>query len=202
MRTFVPACTDIVELTIGGLVKVIMEIRRRDGYWEWHGKEYLGAVHGSIGIVTQIAMSCDAMALKRKEGVQEQILGPLEAILSSLLTKQRADGNWPPRVDSRKDNDDLVQFCHVAPGFAISFQALMDHRLFLGIQGMNETISKERKVIWERGRLTKEPCLCHGTTRNAMALSRDQREHFLGYTTQEMVRDLQSEGLFEHSSNP
>lgn len=45
-------------------------------------------MHGSIGIVTQIELSCDAMALKRKEGVQEQILGPLEAILSSLLTMQ------------------------------------------------------------------------------------------------------------------
>jgi hypothetical protein len=32
MRTFVPACTDIVELAIGGLVKEVMEIRRRDGH--------------------------------------------------------------------------------------------------------------------------------------------------------------------------
>lgn len=50
--------------------------------------------------------------------------------------------------------------------------------------------------------MTKEPYLCHGITGNALALSGDQREHFLGYTTLEMVRDLQNEGLFEHSSDP
>jgi hypothetical protein len=115
---------------------------------------------------------------------------------------QRADGNWPATVESRGDKDELVQFCHGAPGFVVSLQAFMDRRMFLEVQGMEDAVRNGRKAIWERGRLKKEPCLCHGITGNALALSGEQREHFLAYTTQEMVRDLQKEGLFEHSSDP
>ena len=202
MRVFVPACTDIIDTTIKDLVKVVMEIKGVKGGWKWHGKEYLGAAHGKIGIVTQVALSCDALDSKRKWEVQERVLGPLEDVLKSLLGKQRDDGNWPTREDSGDEKDELVQFCHGAPGFVVSFQALMDRRLFLEIQGIDEAVKKARKAIWERGQLKKEPCLCHGITGNALALSGEQREHFLAYTTQEMVRDLQNEGLFEHSSDP
>jgi hypothetical protein len=202
VQHFVPDCADILGSTIGDLAKAIMEIRARDGAWKWHGKEYLGAVHGVIGTVTQLMLSCNSIALKREGEIQEQMLQPLEAILKSLLKKQRDDGNWPSREYSSMERDELVQFCHGAPGFVVSFQALKDRHLFLEIQGLDEAVAKARKAIWERGRLKKEPCLCHGITGNALALSGEQKEHFLAYTTREMVKDMQKEGLFGHSSDP
>jgi hypothetical protein len=63
-------------------------------------------------------------------------------------------------------------------------------------------ILKARECIWERGLLTKEPCLCHGISGNALALDGKQFEHFLTYTTGHEIKSMAKDGVLEKSDDP
>ena len=52
---------------------------------------------------------------------------------------------------------------------------------------MSIACEKAEGVIFEKGLLTKEPNLCHGSTGNALALPSSQREHFMAFTTVETI---------------
>lgn len=127
------------------VVNAILESPRP---WKWHGKVYIGAVHGAIGIITQIVLT------------NPQRYAPkLEAELAVLLTYQYETGNFPSSVPPERDR--LLQFCHGAPGVVISLVSIKDY--FPKLQDrIDKAITKGRECIWERGLLTKEPCLCHG----------------------------------------
>lgn len=143
--------------------------------WYWHGKNYLGAVHGSIGILTQVLLSSPSRA--------EQ----LQPLLEGLLDAQDAKtGNWPSSAGSRGD---LVQFCHGAPGFVISLVAV--EPFYAGTQlaaKIDAAIQRAREHIWQRGLLTKEPCLCHGAVGNAMALEGEQKDAFMRWMQDSSIR--------------
>ena len=51
--------------------------------WKWHGRRYLGAVHGDISIMTQLVVTTPALAQQ------------VERKLDQLLAMQDATGNWP-----------------------------------------------------------------------------------------------------------
>jgi hypothetical protein len=206
-----------LEAAIREVIKAIMAAGGGCGDWEWHGKKYFGAVHGTVGIVTQVALSLPFSSAPQTDPLRhdqtfdaEAVLNALQPILASVLELQDKNGNWPSRAGSERD--ELVQFCHGAPGVVISLQALHDRKLFLGLkQRMESAVKRGRDVIWERGMLTKEPCLCHGITGNAMAFGgvsgegeteAARREHFLAYTTREMIRKGQREGWYAQSSDP
>lgn len=165
--------------------------------WPWHGKEYLGAVHGTVGILTQILLSDPNRTME------------LQPLLKSLLGLQTADGNWPSSIGSTRN--DLVQFCHGAPGFVISLSAI---RPFFSSSSefatstpgatassiaqeqeeimprIDAAIARGRSLIAERGLLVKKPCLCHGALGNALAFENgDQRKEVLMYWTQQSVID-------------
>lgn len=207
IRAFVPAAAELPDFdpVVRGLINAVMDIgREADWKWQWHGKTYLGAVHGSIGIVTQAALSAEASMPDMPFGARmekEEILKPLGEVLKGLLNEQRVDGNWPKGLDNL-DKDELVQFCHGAPGFVVSLWALGNKGLFPELEMTGDVIGKAGKAIWERGLLTKEPCLCHGITGNALALSGEQKEHFLAHTTQAITSDWQREQIFGHSGDP
>ncbi len=137
--------------------------------WTWHGKAYLGAAHGAIGIVTQVVLSSPRHAQA------------LEHHLEKLLDLQFPSGNFPSSLPPGSDR--LVQFCHGAPGFVLSLVSLRGY--FPGLtKKIDAAIDRAQRCIWERGLLTKEPCLCHGISSNAIALEDPaQREHFLSYMT-------------------
>jgi hypothetical protein len=63
-------------------------------------------------------------------------------------------------------------------------------------------IEKGRACIKERGLLTKEPCLCHGISGNALALEGNDFEHFLSYTSWSEIRSMEKDGMLEKSDNP
>jgi hypothetical protein len=116
--------------------------------WKWHGKVYIGAVHGAIGIITQIVLT------------NPQKYAPkLETELAVLLTYQYDSGNFPSSVPPERDR--LVQVCHGAPGVVISLNSIKEHFPALK-EKIDKAITKGRECILERGLLTKEPCLCHG----------------------------------------
>ncbi|KAI0100328.1 hypothetical protein GGR51DRAFT_532575 [Nemania sp. FL0031] len=147
--------------------------------WIWHGKQYLGAAHGSIGIITQVVLSVPSTAPR------------LQALVLELLNHQFSSGNFPSSLPLGLDR--LMQFCHGGPGFVISLRALLPY--FPNISDKIENaISKAQSDIWQRGLLTKEPCLCHGIAGNALAFDKnDQFMHFLTFMRSEIIEDLMRE---------
>ncbi|KAH9885642.1 hypothetical protein F4778DRAFT_759997 [Xylariomycetidae sp. FL2044] len=135
--------------------------------WTWHGKQYLGAAHGAIGIICQLVLTLPSIAPH------------LRPLLSSILTEQYTTGNFPSSENS--GSDQLVQFCHGGPGFVISLRSLLPY--YPDLQDtMIRVIKKAESDIWKRGLLTKEPCLCHGIAGNALALDDPDRfMHFLSF---------------------
>ncbi|KAI1798764.1 hypothetical protein F4811DRAFT_163619 [Daldinia bambusicola] len=148
--------------------------------WTWHGKAYLGAAHGAIGIICQVILSQPSAAPK------------LEPILASLLAAQRPSGNFPSSAGSESDR--LVQFCHGGPGFVLSLAPLLAHFPALGPR-MRDAVKRATEDIWERGVLTKEPCLCHGVAGNAVAVAVGVG---LGTWKEEKKEDREVEERFEH----
>ncbi|KAI0019517.1 hypothetical protein F4780DRAFT_439360 [Xylariomycetidae sp. FL0641] len=158
--------------------------------WVWHGKEYLGAAHGTIGIVLQMVKSVPSSAPRLKQ------------LLASVLEQQFESGNFPSSLPAGSDR--LVQFCHGGPGFVISLQSLLPYFPDLEPR-IREAVAKAQSDIWQRGLLTKEPCLCHGIVGNALAFDDDKRyAHFMSFADSESIeqrlgdpgRNNNSAGLF------
>ncbi|KAK8068795.1 hypothetical protein PG994_005411 [Apiospora phragmitis] len=134
--------------------------------WVWHGKQYLGAAHGTIGIICQIVLSMPEMAAQ------------LHDLLTSVLAEQLDSGNFASSLRPGS-SDKLVQFCHGGPGFVLSLRSLQPHyREDPALQTkMASAIRRAQSDAWRRGLLTKTPCLCHGIAGNALAV--DDRARFL-----------------------
>ena len=175
---------DMIDDAADDVIDAIIDTPRP---WKWHGKAYLGAAHGSIGIITQVVLTDPKMAPK------------LEADLGALLSYQYDGGNWPSSIPPGKDR--LVQFCHGAPGVVASLLSIQKH--FPNLQDkIDRAIRKGRESILERGLLTKEPCLCHGISGNALALEHDAFEHFLTYTTGHEIKAMEKDNMMEKSDDP
>src|ERR1700760_3365922 len=147
----------------------------------------VGAVHGAIGIITQIVLTDAAWAPK------------LEAELATLLTYQYDSGNWPSSIPPGRDR--LVQVCHGAPGVVNSLLSI--RQFFPKLKDkIDRAIARGRECILERGLLTKESCLCHGISGNALALESPDFEHFLSFTTGHEMKAMEKDGMMEHSDDP
>lgn len=150
IRHWVPGSDALLEPAVRSITGSIMA---HGPIWTWHGTPYLGAVHGDIGIVTQLVLTTPSLA------------GQLEGKLDQLLGMQHASGNWPSSA-GRTDST-LVQFCHGAPGFLHSLLSLRPY--FPGLQHKIDTaIEKGRQCTWREGLLRKEPSICHGAFGNAL----------------------------------
>lgn len=178
---------EVTELIVDTATEVIEAILDSARPWKWHDKAYVGAVHGAIGIITQIVLT------------EPEYAAELEPELGALLSYQMSSGNFPSSVPPGKDR--LVQFCHGAPGVVSSLLSIRAYFPNLHSR-IDEAVRKGREVILERGLLTKEPCLCHGISGNALALRDDDMEHFLSYTTRAEVRAMEKDGMLEKSEEP
>lgn len=154
LRYFVPHGDLLLEETIATLNHQILD-KGEDGKGNWffHGKQYYGAAHGDIGIITQLVLTTPSLAPRVQPRVEK------------LLDAQLDSGNWPSSLGSSSDR--LVQFCHGAPGFVISLLALKPHFPDLSSR-IDHAVEMGRACIWERGLLCKEPSLCHGILGNAL----------------------------------
>ncbi|KAL8872515.1 MAG: hypothetical protein Q9174_001872 [Haloplaca sp. 1 TL-2023] len=172
-------------------IKIVGDRILEDGPpWEWHGKEYLGAVHGTIGIIMQLVLSRPAYTK------DPRVVNCLREVLAS----QDEHGNFPSSVGSSKNH--LVQFCHGAPGVVLSLSRIRDFFDPDIQEAIDRAVVKARACIWKKGLLTKEPSLCHGVTGNALALEFPQAEHFMAHTTAEMLEKGKREGWYLEGSNP
>lgn len=175
---------ELIEDTADEVIENIMDSPRP---WKWHGKAYVGAVHGAIGIITQIVLTDPTWAPK------------LEAELGALLSYQYDSGNFPSSLPPGRDR--LVQFCHGAPGVIASLISI--EKYFPDLQErIARVVAKGRECIVERGLLTKEPCLCHGISGNALALDDKEFEHFLTYTTGHEIKSMGKDGMLVKSDDP
>lgn len=175
VRHWVPGSNALVDPAIAEISNTILN---KGPQWEWHGRRYLGALHGDVGIVTQLVLTSPSLAPQ------------LESVVEKLLGLQLPDGNWPSSEGNRQNGKGLVQFCHGAPGFVVSLLSLRPH--FPGLQSrIDEAIERGRECIWQEGLLKKEPNLCHGIFGNALSLPPGpRREHFLGVAAPDNVSEM------------
>ncbi|KAL8918444.1 MAG: hypothetical protein Q9208_007350 [Pyrenodesmia sp. 3 TL-2023] len=188
VRHWVPSSKEALNACVSKVCNRIID----DGpKWEWHGKQYLGAVHGSMGIITQVILSDPIHATNPK------IVSALQGLLEM---QDQATGNFPSSVESGKDH--LVQFCHGAPGFALSLPLIREYCDPLLQHNIDRAVEKARGCIWKKGLLTKEPNLCHGTSANALALRPPQQGHFMAYTMSDIIEKGKREGWYIEGSDP
>lgn len=172
-----PKTLRMIEKTIEATVQRILASKQP---WTWHGKQYLGAVHGTFGIICQVVLSSPVSSTF------------LEPLLQQVLETQFPSGNYPSSIPVGSDK--LVQFCHGGPGAVVALRSIRRHFPSLHDR-IDAVVSAVQNEVWRRGVLTKEPCLCHGTPGNALALDDDaQFQHFVALFTSEM---LESQGWLE-----
>eukprot|EP00397_Hematodinium_sp_SG-2012_P060674 GEMP01079325.1.p1 GENE.GEMP01079325.1~~GEMP01079325.1.p1 ORF type:complete len:194 (+),score=18.83 GEMP01079325.1:364-945(+) len=147
MRVVQPILSDIIEA--GHMARS----GDRKFVWRWRDKDYLGAAHGTAGIVLVLSHFLDELLDLR---VDRQVIN--EVLLEGL---QYRDGvrNIRSRPDS--DREGLVHWCHGAPGWIAPTLRLLPDK----VRGLGE-------VTWQRGLLaTKGLGLCHGVCGNAYAFA-------------------------------
>jgi hypothetical protein len=189
VRYWVPQATPVVQECMALLNAAIIERMP----WKFQGHSYIGAAHGSIGIITQIVL-CEP------ERAREAII---ESEISRHLDLQAADGHWFITEDPSLGSPDLVHYCHGSPGFLIS---LLKIRPFLSQvlqQRVDIAVEKGQKEVWEKGLLRKEPNLCHGIIGNMLALTDwKQREHFMAHATAGKIEEGKDNGEFVAGDDP
>ncbi|KAI1423640.1 hypothetical protein F5Y12DRAFT_756426 [Xylaria sp. FL1777] len=149
--------------------------------WVWHGKQYLGAARGTISVITQVVLSMPSVAHR------------LQPLVLELMDYQFQGGNFPSSLPAGSDR--LVQFCHGGPGFVISLRTLLPFFPEIS-ERIEKAIRAAQSDIWQRGLLTKPPCLCHGIAGNALALDKDdQFVHFLSFMGSERIEELMRDSV-------
>ncbi|GHJ87962.1 hypothetical protein NliqN6_4364 [Naganishia liquefaciens] len=179
---------------------VIEEILSVPRPWMWHGKPYLGAVHGSAGIVSQVVQSMQAIDLQ-----DQRLLDSMQADVERILDLQMPSGNWPssiPTSNAHPHQDRLVQFCHGSPGIVACLKQIQSAYPSLSNR-ISTAISCAEADILSRGWLTKEPCLCHGASGNALALgTKARRMSFLQGATERSIQRMEETGELNISDSP
>lgn len=157
IRHHVPESAALLEGPIAQVSEKIMadSIDEDEGGWTFHKHKYIGAGHGDIGIITQLALTTPALA--------PRLVPKLRALLNLQV-----DGNWPiaKEIDETR-HPSLMQWCHGAPGFVFSLRAIRPYLSELH-EEIDAAIAKGQEAIWKLGLLRKEPSLCHGIFGNAL----------------------------------
>ena len=166
----------------GAISSTIDSILKASFPWKWHHKPYLGVVHGSFGIITQVLLSSPLHA-------RPELVECLQPMLVTMLDEQLPSGNFPSSHGKTGD-DRLVQFCHGSPGVMVSLHSIRlfykDNRDLLA--RIDNAIAKAQLDLLARGLLVKSPCLCHGITTNALAITDEKKMlEYLSYMSIELL---------------
>ncbi|EFC47538.1 predicted protein [Naegleria gruberi] len=134
----------------------VVDIIKQDGdkgnkyMWEWHEKEYLGAVHGFCGIAKLLL---DLTDIKNDESSFKKI----KETVDWLVSEQFSDGNFPSSVGSKSSR--LLQFCHGVTGV---MPILLDMYKITKDEKYLDSAKKAGACMWKFGLLKKGLGLCHG----------------------------------------
>jgi Lanthionine synthetase C-like protein len=140
-----------------------------DGCWLWtqrlNGREaqFIGPAHGFVGNVGVLEL------VSRRLGAETSVLRErAKATIATLAYRENGLVNWSPRVGSEglAAGDGLirVQWCHGAPGVAISLASLARDDAELA-----ELLLSAGELTWTAGPLVKGAGICHGTAGNGFA---------------------------------
>lgn len=133
--------------------------------YQWHGKEYLGAVHGIAGILTVL------LEAERRSLITVTSKADVSKAINWLCSLQFDDGNFPSSLPSAYRNK-LVQFCHGCPGVCFLLKIAMSQGygsqkiVSHALARVSEGLDLRSAEVAER----KESVgLCHGLAGNAYA---------------------------------
>jgi lantibiotic modifying enzyme len=145
-------------------------------FYRWHGKDYTGAAHGLAGIFTVLLLVDRVIKMKRQQFQpknhtscfldKEQCDLIRHSMLTLLEIRSEKTNNYPSQY-LKRDHDELVQFCHGAPGFL--FMCALAYEHFSEAVFLEAAKDMAEKTIWKQGLLTKGSGLCHGIIGNAYA---------------------------------
>ncbi|CAH1405939.1 unnamed protein product [Nezara viridula] len=125
--------------------------------YEWCDNNYLGAAHGVAGIL-YILLCCSHLLTPTEKN------NLIQPTIEWLLSQRFPSGNFKPDPDTNQDN--LVQWCHGAPGFVHLFTLASE---VFKSQKYLEVALQCGEIVWERGLLSKGYSICHGVSGNAYA---------------------------------
>ncbi|XP_015515778.2 lanC-like protein 3 [Neodiprion virginianus] len=126
--------------------------------YSYYETEYLGAAHGLSSILQVLIQTPKFL---ESDPVAEKLV---QASVDYLLGLQTKSGNFPCAMDeldrrSRSEIDELVHWCHGAPGvvylMAAAYLHWKDERYL-------ESCLKCGELTWRKGLLKKGPGICHG----------------------------------------
>ena len=127
--------------------------------YQYYGTEYLGAAHGLTGIL-QMLISVPGYL----QHCSPAAAADIQHSVDFLLQLQTDEGNFPCAMDeltpgSRPAEDDLVHWCHGAPGtvylLARAYLVWRDEKYL-------QSLRRAAEVCWRKGLLKKGPGICHG----------------------------------------
>ena len=145
--------------------------------WKWHGKYYLGAAHGVVGILhTVLQLSDSDLDLIQqndetflKTSILDLIASTIDVVIGNFSMES---GNFQSSTISERDR--LVHWCHGAPGLCllliIAAKRLGSNESLLSQRYLQKAITIATNVIYPRGLLKKGVGLCHGIAGNGYVL--------------------------------
>ncbi|ESO94854.1 hypothetical protein LOTGIDRAFT_215378 [Lottia gigantea] len=124
--------------------------------YAYYKAECIGAAHGLSSILQFL--------LRFSQFLDESSLNDVRQSVDFILSIEQSNFNYPQSVDEisphgRPDNDELVHWCHGAPGvvymFAQAYKVYADEKYLKACQRCAE-------LVWQKGLLRKGPGICHG----------------------------------------
>lgn len=141
--------------------------------YRYHGRHYLGAAHGVMGILQMLLCFFEFLDKQARSDVLETV----DWIVSLQLT----NGNIPSKMEDRdvdRGENELVHWCHGAAGAVhLMIVAYLRTHNDKYVNCANAALD----LIWQKGILMKGPGICHGAAGSGYAfllfyrLTSDQR---------------------------
>uniref|UniRef100_A0AAF5PHE5 LanC-like protein 3 n=1 Tax=Wuchereria bancrofti TaxID=6293 RepID=A0AAF5PHE5_WUCBA len=129
--------------------------------YQYHGRHYLGAAHGLMGILQMLLCFVEFLDEKAKSDVLET--------LDWTVSLQLKNGNIPSKVEEEevdRGENELVHWCHGATG---AVHLMIVAYLRTHNKKYLKSADAALNLIWEKGILMKGPGLCHGAAGSGYA---------------------------------
>lgn len=126
--------------------------------YQYHGTEYLGAAHGTSGILHMLLKS-------QWKDSDSKDYKDIKQSVDFFVSLQDKEGNFPTALEDIKTRREkrLIHWCHGAPG---AIFLLIKSYLVFKEQKYLESAELASEVIWLKGLLLKGPGICHGVAGN------------------------------------
>uniref|UniRef100_A0A915DU35 Uncharacterized protein n=1 Tax=Ditylenchus dipsaci TaxID=166011 RepID=A0A915DU35_9BILA len=130
-------------------------------FYQWHGKEYLGAAHGLSGIMQMMLSFWSLLDHRAQQEVKQTV-----DWMVSIQTKEGNFASSTGHIGKSMGEHELVHWCHGATGviqmLIAAYLAFQDHKYLTAAR-------KCASLIWNKGLLKKGPGICHGVAGSGYA---------------------------------